>query len=166
MHTVYSTDVLLLSQIVCADVRCIEHMHAPHASQSEEGSAAVNAAVAALDDVWALLQQQKKEAGLAACTAWSCRLFVVPEVAKRLHACMNAPLSSSADSSEFGASNSRVDRGGGAAVIASGTQADSAAESQGTSVREGLDGAIVNEVEGLHDGEREVAWALRVVVAQ
>ena len=137
MHAVYSPGVLLLSQIVCADA-------------SQEGSASpATAAASALNDAWGLLQQHKEEAGLAACTAWSCRIFVTPEISRCLRSGMNV--------SRCCSSGPALREGG----VATGLHADSSVPTT-----EGLSGAAVCEVVGLHDGEAAVAWALRVVVAQ
>ena len=101
MHAVYSPGVLLLSQIVCADA-------------SQEGSASpATAAASALNDAWGLLQQHKEEAGLAACTAWSCRIFVTPEISRCLRSGMNV--------SRCCSSGSALREGG----VATGVHADS-----------------------------------------
>jgi hypothetical protein len=147
-HAVYSPNALLLSQIACADIGCEHDMHGLHASQSGE-----TAAVAALEDAWSLLQQQKEEAGLAACAAWSCRLFVVPRVAANLHEYMEV------------AQHSRARPGQCAKVAESETPAAPDAKHR-EALREVLTGVTLSEVVGLHDGERQLAWALRTVIAQ
>lgn len=149
MHAVYSPAVLLLSQIVFPDARSADDTHAPLA----EGPASPSAAISALNDSWALLQQQKEEAGVASCTAWSCRLFATPKVLRWLGASVSAPAccSSGSEHMECG--------------VATSTKANPSRI--GTErVEGGLAGATVCEVEGLHDGEGPVAWALRVLVLQ
>jgi hypothetical protein len=164
MHAVYSPNVLMLSQIVCADGSGTKNdvgTHVMHESQSGDNvisAASAEAAVAALGDAWSLLQVQKEESGLAACEAWSCRLFVVPAVAICLHSRLTASFH---QGKHFVACSSSADEGSRAD-----SEGNDSALSHEARLTEQLSGVVVNEVAGLHDGDRAALWALRVMVAQ
>lgn len=84
VHSVYSPSVLLVTQIACA----LDTMHAPDACESRsEGSRSSEAAARRLGNAWKVLEEEKRAAGVAACAAWTCRLFVTPKISKVLHAC-------------------------------------------------------------------------------
>jgi hypothetical protein len=152
-HSVFSARVLMLSQIVCTDNCGTQDACTAGDGMRVLHSAAAEAAVGALSDAWTLMKQQKDEAGLSECFAWSCRLFVVPAVIGCLRSCMSTSVSHLPHTEEVPSSNSR-------------SASDEMSGDRLAELRKQLSGVVVHEVEALHDGERDVLWALRAVVAR